>query len=376
MNWTTWLPVYFPKKQTFSPKLKNKIQMEITLVGVSKSIVEIRELIKRVSDTKLSIVITGESGVGKEVVAQNLRHHSPRKNKPFIKVNCAALPETLLESELFGYEKGAFTGAVQKRLGKFQAADGGVLFLDEIGDMSIFLQPKLLHVLQTGEFSPLGSDKNKKTDIWIITATNRDLEKDIKAGKFREDLYYRLNIIRIYIPPLRSRPEDIPPLIDYYVDRYAAQFRNRHISKPGNAVMEKLVSYSWPGNVRELQNVLQRFFVVGKWEKIIEELTIDKAAAAYPINLTRRPLGKSSIIASLLDLTNENMQNLSTFSLKNIKKKALYKVEREVITYVLEKVGWNRTKAAKILDISYKTLLNKINDLQIKPSNNFINNID
>ncbi|RKZ27909.1 hypothetical protein DRQ26_02205, partial [bacterium] len=191
MNWTTWLPVYFPKKQTFSPKLKNKIQMEITLVGVSKSIVEIRELIKRVSDTKLSIVITGESGVGKEVVAQNLRHHSPRKNKPFIKVNCAALPETLLESELFGYEKGAFTGAVQKRLGKFQAADGGVLFLDEIGDMSIFLQPKLLHVLQTGEFSPLGSDKNKKTDIWIITATNRDLEKDIKAGKFREDLYYR-----------------------------------------------------------------------------------------------------------------------------------------------------------------------------------------
>ncbi|MCJ7618243.1 MAG: sigma-54 factor interaction domain-containing protein, partial [Desulfobacterales bacterium] len=175
------------------------------LIGVSQTIESIRDLIKHVANTGLNVVISGESGVGKEVVAQNLYFNSHRKGNPFIKVNCAALPEGLLESELFGYERGAFTGADQRKKGKFRLADKGVLFLDEIGDMSFSLQSKLLHVLQGGEFSPLGSEKDIKTDTWVIAATNHDLEQDLRKGKFREDLYYRLNIIKFYITPLRNR---------------------------------------------------------------------------------------------------------------------------------------------------------------------------
>jgi len=185
--------------------------MEPPIIGISSNIERIKDLIGHEADTGLNTVICGESGVGKEVVAQNLYHMSPRKGKPFLKINCAALPEGLLESELFGYESGAFTGADKKKRGKFEMAHSGVLLLDEIGDMSFQLQSKLLHVLQGGEFSPLGSEKEVKTDAWIIAATNHELERDIEDGKFREDLYYRLNIIRINVDPLRERPEDIPP---------------------------------------------------------------------------------------------------------------------------------------------------------------------
>ena len=186
------------------------------IIGVSKNIESIRELISHVADTGLNVVISGESGVGKEIVAQNLYQSSPRYKKPFIKINCAALPEGLLESELFGYEQGAFTGAGRRRRGKFELAHGGVLLLDEIGDMSLPLQAKLLHVLQGGTFAPLGSEKEVKTDVWVIASTNHELEKDIVTGMFREDLYYRLNIIKIHIEPLRNRPSDIPPLIEYF----------------------------------------------------------------------------------------------------------------------------------------------------------------
>lgn len=246
--------------------------MVTSLIGTSESIERIRELIDYVADTGLNVIITGESGVGKEVVAQNLFLESQRKDKPFIKVNCTGLLDELLESELFGFEQGAFTGANQYKRGKFELAHQGVIFLDKIGDMSLSLQSKLLHVLQYGEFAPFGSKRKIRSDAWVIAATNQELEKKVKEGLFRDDLYYRFNIIKIYIPPLRNRPEDIPPLIDYYIEKYVSQFNGKKISKPGSDAMEKLMAYSWPGNVRELQNILISSMVIGNWEEIIDDL--------------------------------------------------------------------------------------------------------
>jgi two-component system response regulator AtoC len=256
--------------------------MEPPLIGNSGCIKRIRELIKYVADTDLNIIITGESGVGKEVVASHLVHESQRKDKPFIKVVCASLPEGLLESELFGFERGSFTCAYQKKCGKFELAHQGVIFLDEIGDMSLSLQSKLLHVLQSGEFTPLGSEEEVRSDVWVITATNQDLEKKVKEGLFRKDLYYRLNTIRIHVPPLRERPEDIPPLIDYYIEKYTSQFDGHVISKPGSSVMKKLIAYNWPGNVRELQNILNRHLVIGNWDKFIDDLYLKSRLVAIP----------------------------------------------------------------------------------------------
>jgi len=236
------------------------------LIGSSASIERIRELIDHTADTGLNVLITGESGVGKEVVAQNLYYKSQRKNKPFIKVNCAALPEGLLESELFGYERGAFTGAERKKRGKFELAHKGVLFLDEIGDIPRSLQAKLLRVLQSGEFAPLGSEKEVTADAWVIASTNQNLGENVKKGLFREDLYYRLNIIKIYIPPLRNRPEDIPTLIDYFIEKYASQFDRNKISKPDSDAMEKLIAYSWPG--KEMSENFRVFYRVA-WLSVI-----------------------------------------------------------------------------------------------------------
>jgi len=236
------------------------------LIGVSSPMLKIKELINHVAQTCLNILITGETGVGKEVVAQSLYAESNRCKNNFVKINCAALPETLLESELYGYEKGAFTGAHKKRYGKFLTADKGVLFLDEIGDMPLSLQSKMLHVLQSGEFSPLGSDQDFKTDVWVIAATNQSLEENIKNKTFREDLFYRLNIIKIDIPPLRQRPEDIPALIEYYFKRYLPEHPNTKAQRPDSRTMERLCSYHWPGNVRQLRNNVERLMILSRGE--------------------------------------------------------------------------------------------------------------
>jgi transcriptional regulator with PAS, ATPase and Fis domain len=305
--------------------------------------------------------------VGKEVVAQNLYQRSPRLGKPFIKINCAALPEGLLESELFGYERGAFTGAEQKKKGKFQLAHSGVLLLDEIGDMSLPLQAKLLHVLQSGgEFSPLGSEKEVRADTWVIAATNHDLKKDIDEGKFREDLYYRLNIIKIHMAPLRERPEDIPPLIDYYIKEYTSMLNNRHIEIPSPQVIDRMCSYSWPGNVRELQNVLKRMLVLGDAAQIVDELSSSDGAASGERESGVEPKCDASL-TRILDLGGKNSPENKSFSLKSAKKNAVEMVEREIISHVLARTDWNRSKASKILKISYKTLLYKISDLNIIP---------
>ena len=344
-----------------------------TLIGISKNIIKIREVIKHVAGTGLNVVISGETGVGKEVIAQKLYESSPRKGKPFIKVNCAALPEGLLESELFGYERGAFTGAERKKRGKFKIAHEGVLFLDEIGDMSVSLQSKLLHVLQSGEFAPLGSEKEIRTDTWVIAATNHDLNQDLKNGNFREDLYYRLNIIKIHISPLRERLEDIPLLIDYYIKIYNSQFESKNLIKPNKSVMEKLLLYHWPGNVRQLQNVLKRAIVLNDWEKIVEEFpdrdTIDNAEE--DLIMPELPPEKFTPVVNFINFEGENSPDLASFSLKKIKKNIVDKVEKEAISYVLDKTGWNRSNAAKILRISYKTLLYKISDLNIVPPHQF-----
>lgn len=345
--------------------------METPLIGKNGQIEKIKELIEHVADTGLNVVITGESGVGKEVVAQNLYYSSKRNKRPFVKINCAALPEGLLESELFGFEQGAFTGAQRKKRGKFEIASDGVLFLDEICDMSLPLQSKLLHVLQSGEFSRLGSEKEVKTNAWVIAATNQELEKSVSQGTFREDLYYRLNIIRITIPPLRERSEDIPLLTDYFLEKYASQFNNKQFTKPGPQIIKKMLAYHWPGNVRELQNFLKRGMVVGRWEESVNELGgCERPHTSEAQNSGPQRWQGSSIIDDLISFEEQNGSDLNSFSLKEVKKKALEKIEREAISYVLEKTGWNRSKATKILKISYKTLLYKISDLNIKPENN------
>jgi len=332
--------------------------METELIGISEHIKSIRNLIERIADCETNVLITGETGVGKEVVARSLYQTSKRLGNPFVKVNCAALPDTLVESEMFGYEKGAFTGAQQKMRGKFEQANGGVLFLDEIGDMPLALQSKLLHALQDGDFTPLGSEKAVFTDAWVIAATNHHLEDDIKNGKFREDLYHRLNVININIEPLRKRPEDIPALINHYYKIYALQFKGRQLQILGESCVNKLKGYRWPGNVRELQNVLKRIFIMGEKVETINIL-IDPNDTQ---TLTDRP-------QNLFDwpgIEKENELEQGSLSLKDIKTRVFTRIEKEVISYVLMKSDWNRSQAAKILDLSYKSVLNKIRDLNIK----------
>jgi len=347
------------------------------LIGVSKNIIKIRELIKHIADTGLNILISGETGAGKEVVAQNLYAQSNRNDKPFLKVNCAALPEGLLESELYGHERGAFTGAERRKKGKFELADSGVLFLDEIGDMSLSLQSKLLHVLQSGVFAPLGSEKDVKTDTWVIAATNHNLESEIRKKKFREDLFYRLNTIKIHIEPLRNRQEDIPPLIDFYLTKYESKYPSKLIVRPADNEIDQLVQYPWPGNVRELQNVLKRILVIDSWREIIQALprapqvsTNTEAPEPSTVIAPDLPSQDQQIASFVEGFFRENRTekvDLASFSLKSIKKKAVNQIEKEIISYILDKTNWNRSKASKILKISYKTLLYKISDLEITP---------
>jgi len=344
----------------------SKKTMETELIGISPNITKIKELINRVADTGLNTVIYGETGVGKELIAQNLYQKSNRVGKPFVKVNCAALPDTLLASEMFGYEQGAFTGAQRRKRGKFEQAYGGLLFLDEIGDMSLPLQSKLLHVLQGGDFSPLGSEKTVKMGAWVVAATNHELEKDIADGQFREDLYYRLSTIKIHIEPLRNRPEDIPYLIDYYVKLYTDQFAEKRVLAPSQNAIDKLTAYHWPGNVRELQNVLKRLMILENSENSLDDMLMGPSVRSKATATTASTDQPRSLM-DLLDLDMNNPLGLSSWSLKKIKKRTQDLVEKEVIAHVLEKTDWNRSKAVKILKISYKTLLTKIKELNLTP---------
>jgi transcriptional regulator with PAS, ATPase and Fis domain len=341
------------------------------IIGINEKVQTIRELIERVAGTGLSVLITGETGTGKELVARSLYEHSDRKNNPFVKVNCAALPDTLMESELFGYVQGAFTGANQKRRGKFHLANNGTLFLDEIGDMSFYLQSKLLRVLQDGTFSPLGSEKEVKSNVWIIAATNKDLESEIQKKKFRTDLFYRLNTINIHVQPLRERPEDIPLLVTHYFNLYTNQLnRNKTFSSEiTDNILEMMVEYHWPGNVRELQNVIKRIVVLGCSEETIGFLKL-KNENPIDRNPEEKEINKKQIECDniLGNLKIEEFGYKNKLPLKEIGKVAVDKAEKQVILHVLSKTGWNRKKAIKILNVSYPALLYKMKDLNIYPN--------
>ena len=343
--------------------------MESDLIGVSANIARVRDLIQRIADTELNTVVFGDTGVGKELVVKTLYQKSDRNGGPFVKVNCAALPDNLLESEMFGYERGAFTGAQRKMRGKFEQANRGVLFLDEIGDMSLALQAKLLHALQDGEFIPLGSEKTVKSNAWVISATNHDLAVDLKSGKFREDLYYRISMASINIDPLRKRPEDIAPLISFYIKQYASQLKARQPLDLNENLMIKLTRYHWPGNVRELQNVLRRIIVLGEGEESIDAMIPNNGPDRNLRDISAEPSNASKFIG--YSGLNGRELDLSDLSLKKFKKQVADQVEKDVISYVLEKTGWNRTRATQILKVSYKTLLTKIKELELRPMNNF-----
>ena len=332
------------------------------IVGESEPITKVKKLIKQVADTGLTVLINGESGVGKELVARSLHDESNRRKKPFVKVNCAALPGELLESELFGYEKGAFTGANQPKPGKFELANDGTIFLDEIGDMSPALQAKLLQVLQDGEFSRVGGVKDIKVNTWIICATHHDLEADIQAGQFREDLYYRINIIKIIVPPLRDRLEDIPLLIRHFLSRYSGSLgKKRRLLSVSPELMRLFMQYNWPGNVRELENLIQKLIVTGDEAPLIEELS-RKVQGPKQEKETKSPWQPDEYLLDsvIKDVKSEMSERFPP--LKEVKKRAQAKIEKVVIEEALRVTKGNRKQTAKLLKISYKALLYKMKD--------------
>jgi two-component system response regulator HydG len=308
------------------------------IVGQSKSMRDVFELLALAAPSEATILITGESGTGKELIANAVHQNSPRADKPFIKVNCAALPENLLESELFGHEKGAFTGATSRRLGRFELAHGGTLFLDEIGDMSNATQAKILRVLQEGEFERLGSEKTIRVDVRILAATNKDLEQEIEAGRFRKDLFYRLSVVPIHIPPLRERKEDIPLLAEHFLKTYAEKNR-RLIRGFTPEAMTTLMRYAWPGNIRELENAVERAVIMCRGEFISPD--------DLPANLK-----------ALVEQAADNGIGVQPgYSLRE--------VEKELILKTLEQTGGNRTRAAEILGVTRQTLQKKLKEYDI-----------
>ena len=298
--------------------------------------------IEQVAETNATVLIRGESGVGKEVVAKTIHFSSPRSRHPFVKVNCAALPAELLESELFGHEKGAFTGAYRRKGGTFELADGGTIFLDEIGDMPTALQAKLLHVLQDHAFTRVGGREIIKVDVRVIASTNRNLEVAMREGRFREDLYYRLKVVTLYVPPLRDRREEIPVLASRFLRLFNEQFHRDIALSPES--MRLLTDYSWPGNVRELENMIKRVVVLRNERLLHEELTVAIDAVPPPNGPARRPA----------------LEPAQTGTLRDIVRRAALSAQREALLEVLEGVHWNRAEAARRLGISYKSLLYKI----------------
>jgi two-component system response regulator AtoC len=332
-------------------------------VGESPPIQKVKRLIPQVANTDLNVIISGESGVGKELVAQALHLMSRRMAKPFIKVNCAAIPDELLESELFGYERGAFTGAYRRKAGKFELAHGGTIFLDEIAEMSTFLQSKLLQVLQDFQFARLGAKNDINVDCWVLTATNHNLEKDVEEGRFREDLYYRLNIIRIFVPPLRERPADIRLLIDHFAGQISPKGETQGFRFPDH-VRDFLCQYSWPGNVRELKNTVERLMILRDWSSVKKEL-IDRERSHFVCHesTTHPPDSPPN------EMDSKAQPKKKFPALKEVKQKAIQEAEYKLISEVLEETNWNRKRSAELLQISYKAFLYKLKGLSLRQEN-------
>lgn len=332
----------------------------VKIVGRHRRMQEVYKLIGQIATKDVTVLITGESGTGKELVARAIYHHSNRKDAPFLTINCAAVPETLFESELFGHERGAFTGAERTHIGKFERCRDGTLFFDEIGDMPLSTQGKVLRVLQYGEFERLGGKENIKADVRIIAATNKNLEKEVEQGRFREDLYWRLKVISIDLPPLRERPQDLPLLVEYFVARFSEEYQTpiRHVAE---AAMAQLKSHSWPGNVRQLENCIRRAVLLSQSDVILEEhlrLECDEQAGAQAAS---REQLMASIDRKLAELIPDLLQMAGERTHANV----IDLVERALISKVLKQCGYNQVKAARVLGTSRNTLRHRMKKFQI-----------
>ena len=303
-------------------------------------------VIENVADTDATVLIRGESGVGKDLVARAIHAASSRRGGPFVKVNCAAIPQGLLESEFFGHEKGAFTGAYRRKPGQFEYANRGTIYLDELGDLPLALQAKLLHVLQDFRFSRVGGHQLVEVDTRVVAATNRDLEAAMARGEFRADLYYRLNVVEIKVPPLRERREEIPALASRFLARFNSQYGRQKQLMP--ETLARLTEYSWLGNVRELENVIRRLVVLGDGEQAIEAL------------VTRGRNGHNGHFPAPQPAVVEG-------GLREVGRRGAREAERKALLEVLDRVSWNRSEAARILRVSYKTLLTKISECGLTP---------
>jgi DNA-binding NtrC family response regulator len=321
-------------------------------VWVSSAMREIRSVVEQIGETDVTVLIQGESGAGKEIVAREVHTLSNRAKGPFVKVNCAALPTDLLESELFGYEKGAFTGANGRKTGKFEQAHGGTIFLDEIGEMCPSLQAKLLQVLQDSEFTRLGGNREVRVDVRVVCATNRSLVDMVAANEFREDLYFRLNVVAIDLPPLRERREEIPVLVETFLARYCALYGRPHRGL-SQRLAEAMSDYPFPGNVRELENMIKRVVVLESEESILSELVRPR-----PTRAERR----DELDALLVEME----ETAGELPLREVGRRFALEVEKEAIEHMLKLTGWNRKRAAARLGISYKTLLQKIRDCDVE----------
>jgi two-component system response regulator AtoC len=310
------------------------------VIARSEAMAKVFDLVSKVAEHKTTVIITGESGTGKELIARAIHRNSPRASEPLVSINCGGIPENLLESEFFGYKKGAFTDAVKDKPGRFVEADGGTIFLDEIGELPISLQVKLLRVLQEEEVTPLGGVGSEKIDVRVITATSRDLDKMVKEGKFREDLFYRVNVMRIHIPPLRERKGDIPVLMGHFLETFNKKLK-KNLQGPTSETVSILMDYSWPGNVRELENVIERAVLLAAGQLI--------TPAELPSSLTR-----TKTVAS-------HFAPEDTLSIK----KASKVLHRILIERALKETGGNKTQAAKLLEISRPILLSKIKEYAI-----------
>jgi two-component system, NtrC family, response regulator AtoC len=358
--------------------------------GTSDGMRRITTVIEQVGDSDVAVLLRGESGVGKELVSRAIHQQSTRRHRPFIKVNCAALPADLLESELFGHEKGAFTGAATTRVGKFEQADGGTLMLDEIGELTPALQAKLLHVLHDGEFTKLGSNKPVEVDVRVVAATNRDLESMLTAGSFREDLYYRLRVIELTVPALRERRDEIPALIESFIARYSRKYK-RSAPRLSPQLRQLFLEYEWPGNIRELENMIKRLVILQDEQMAFAEIerSMRRVAGAVPVPIAVGVAGPvdpppplpaalpgGSVVASggsvVVPAASPEGEARAVDqpggtggSLAAVARAAAMKAERALIEKTLTQVHWNRRKASQILEVSYKTLLNKIKECAI-----------
>ncbi len=343
--------------------------------SVGPAMQSVMDMVDRVADSSVDVLLRGESGTGKEVIARELHRRSSRRTRPFVKVNCAALPADLLESELFGHERGAFTGAAATRIGKFEFADTGTIMLDEIGEMPAGLQAKILHVLQDRQFTKLGSNRPVDVDVRVIAATNRDLDSMLRERTFREDLYYRLQVIELQIPPLRQRRNEIPALIEFFLLRYARLYR-RPAPRPSQLLLRTLAEYGWPGNIRELENTMKRFVVLQDERMILTELNRPRHAepapahvAAVVVPATPPAEKEHAPVAASTEPEDVPLELLEDadgqIDLQALAKTAALHAQRKAIDQALARFRWNRRKAATYLSVSYKTLLNKMKECGI-----------